>query len=285
MDDEAEFMAASAAFKQQSRGSVVAAACIGLVLGGVVGAGTMAATGGAQSKRSRPQAAPAAESAAPKSSASAAPAEVRPPSLAERVTSGAADARKELEARPMEARTAEEATALAYARASDKKTEINDLKRKITLVPKIVNEDKPTASRIKELSSDREVATAMLSMLVSLPGNVGTDLLYSLFRDMKAESENANFAEQLLYSKDVRPKLSPPLAALLDVRRAEKCEPALGFLKVLKAEGDRRALPSLMRFYNKRGCGDKKLDDCWKCLRSPDILKDVTAEIAKRPAP
>jgi hypothetical protein len=284
MDDEAEFMAASAAFKQQSRGSVVAAACIGLVLGGVIGAGIMAATGGAQGKRSRPQAAPAAESAAPKSSASA-PAESHPPSLAERVMSGTADARKELEARPMEARTAEEATALAYARASDKKAEINDLKRKITLVPKIVNEDKPTAARIKELSSDREVATAMLSMLVSLPGNVGTDLLYSLFRDMKAESENANFAEQLLYSKDVRPKLSPPLAALLDVRRAEKCDAALGFLKVLKQEGDRRGLPSLMRFYNKRGCGDKKLDDCWKCLRSPDILKDVTAEIAKRPAP
>lgn len=285
MNDEAEFVAASAAFKQQGRGPVIAAACIGLLLGGVVGAGIMAATGGGQSKRNRQQAPAPTASAAPKSSASAAPAEVHAPTLAERVRSGAADARKELEARPVEARTSEEATALAYARVADKKAEIDELKRKITLVPKIVDEDKQTAAKIKDLASDREVATPMLAMLVSLPGNVGTDLLYSLFRDMHANSESADFAEQLLYSKDVRAKLSAPLAALLDVRRAEKCDVALAKLKVLKADGDRRALPSLMRFYNKRGCGEKKQEDCWKCLRSPDILKDVVTEIAKRPGP
>lgn len=51
MNEEAEFAAASKAFKPPSRAPVISAAILGLVLGAVVGAGIMAATGGATSRR------------------------------------------------------------------------------------------------------------------------------------------------------------------------------------------------------------------------------------------
>jgi hypothetical protein len=189
---------------------------------------------------------------------------------------------QELRARPREERTADEVVALARAAALEKRGEILELKRKISLVPRLISEDKRTLSRIKELSSDREVATDMLAALATLPNNAGTNLLYSLYRDMRDGSESAEFALDLLYSKDVQPKLSKGLAALLELRKARDCPQALQSLKRLKDDGDRRAIPSLMRFYNKRGCGPKGADDCWACLRSPDVLKETTAEVAKR---
>ena len=285
MNDEAEFLAAEKAFKPRSSASVITAALLGLLLGGVVGAGVMAATGGAQTKRAKVSRSAAPASAAPSASAPAsavtAPAG---PSLVERARAGEPDAIKVLESRPREQRSAEEATALAHARAAAKRAEIAELKRKITLVPKVA-EDKATLERVKELTADREVSTDVLSMLASLPGNVGTDLLYTLYRDMRASSESGMLAEDLLYSKDVKEKLSPALAALLELRKAEKCEDALASLKRVKEDGDRRALSSLVRFHNKRGCGPKKMDDCWRCLRFPDILKEVLGEVVKRPAP
>jgi hypothetical protein len=266
---------------------LVIAAAVGLVVGGIASAAIVSAMAEKPAKRpksSASQTAAAVRSGAP-AGATSAPVEAPKPTLIERAAAGEPEAVKQLEARPVAERTSEEATALAYARAAEKRVEIAELKRKITLVPKIIAEDKDTRSRIKELAADREVATAMLSMLVTLPDTIGTDLLYTLYRDMKANTESAELAEGLLYSKDVRAKLSPGLAALLDLRKAEKCEDALTTLKRLKEDGDRRALGPMMRLHNKRGCGERKLDDCWKCLRAPDVLKEVTAEVAKRAPP
>ncbi|HMJ15130.1 MAG TPA: hypothetical protein VK524_27135 [Polyangiaceae bacterium] len=285
MNEEAEFAAASKAFKPPSRAPVVSAALLGLVLGAVVGAGIMAATGGASSRRSKVvRAEKAAVASAPAASASHAPASAAPqPSLAERAASGDAVAVKAIEAKPLGTRTSAEVLALSNARAAVKRAEITELKRKITLVPKIVDEDKATRERIKELVADREVATDILAMLASLPDTVGTDLLYSLFRGMDANTENALLTEGLLYSSDVKAKVSPALGSILEVRKAETCEQAQAALKKVKDDGDKRAIPQLIRFHNKRGCGPKKLDDCWRCLRAPDVLKDVLTAIIARP--
>ncbi|HEY6560606.1 MAG TPA: hypothetical protein VI072_25155 [Polyangiaceae bacterium] len=286
MNEEAEFAAASKAFKPPSRAPVISAAVLGLVLGAVVGAGIMAATGGATSRRSKVVRAEKTQVAsAPAGSAGHAPAATATPkpSLAQRAATGDAEAVKALEAKPLGARTSAEVVALASARAVAKRAEITELKRKITLVPKIIDEDKATRERIKELVADREVATDMLTMLASLPDNTGTDLLYSLLRGMDANTENAVLTEGLLYSSDVKARVSPALASILEVRKAETCEQAQAALKRVKEDGDKRAIPQLIRFHNKRGCGPKKMDDCWRCLRFPDVLKDVLTEIIARP--
>lgn len=284
MNEEAEFAAASKAFKPPSRAPVISAAVLGLVLGAVVGAGIMAATGGATSRRSKVVRAENRQLAsAPAASASHAPAATPKPSLAERAATGDAEAVKALEAKPVGARTSAEVVALASARAVAKRAEITELKRKITLVPKIIDEDKATRERIKELVADREVATDMLTMLASLPDNTGTDLLYSMLRGMEANTENAVLTEGLLYSSDVKSRVSPALASILELRKAETCEQAQTALKRVKEDGDKRAIPQLVRFHNKRGCGPKKMDDCWRCLRFPDVLKDVLTALIARP--
>ena len=286
MNDEAEFAAASKAFKPSSRAPVIGAAVLGLVLGAVVGAGVMAGVGGSQGRRTKVvrEVVPAASSA-PAAAASHVPAASEPAkaTLVERATAGDAEAVKVLEAKPIEKRSAAETTALAYARAAAKRAEIAELKRKITLVPKVV-EDKAQLERIKELAEDREVATDMLAMVASLPGPGGMDLLYILFRNLPQNSEGARLAEELLYSSDVKAKLSLGLASVLELRKVETCEQAQASLKTVKEHGDRRALPQLIRFHNKRGCGPKKMGDCWRCLRAPDVLKDVTAAVMTRPA-
>jgi hypothetical protein len=286
MNDEAEFLAAGKAFKPPSRAPVISAAVLGLLLGAVVGAGIMNAVGGSSSRRTKVtrEVVPAASSA-PAAVASQAPNPSEPPkpTLVERATAGDAEAVKALQAKA--ARTSEEAAALAYARGAAKRAEIVELKRKITLVPKIVDEDKATRERIKQLAEDREVATPMLLMVASLPDNVGPDLLYSIFRNMPSDNEGAQLAEELLYSSDVKAKTSLALASVLDLRKAETCAQAQAALKTVKEHADKRALPQLIRFHNKRGCGPKKMDDCWRCLRAPDVLKDVTVDVMSRPAP
>lgn len=284
MNEEAEFVAASKAFKPPSRAPVISAALLGVVLGAVVGAGIMTAVGSSSSRRTKVvrEVVPAASSA-PAAAASQVPAPAEKPTLAKRAAAGDVEAVKALEAKPVEQRTAEEATALAHARAAAKRAEIAELKRKITLVPKIV-EDKAQLARIKELAEDREVATEMLAMVASLPDSAGMDLLYILFRSLPSNSEGARLAEELLYSSDVKKKLSLGLASVLELRKVETCEQAQAALKTVKEHGDRRALPQLIRFHNKRGCGPKKMGDCWRCLRAPDVLKDVTAAVMTRPA-
>jgi hypothetical protein len=95
--------------------------------------------------------------------------------------------------------------------------------------------------------------------------------LYGL--DRRAES--TILAEELVYSKDVREKASRELKVALDLRDVEECDVAKGFVQAANDHGDRRSVHLLAKFNNKWGCGPKKRDDCWECLRSLDDEKDA----------
>lgn len=278
-------------FKPPSRLPVVLGVVGGLVVGAVSGGliGAQAGKSGKGARGERPAASASSAAAAPSTSASAAPAGSAAPGsatggLAARAASGEEAAKKEIEARPVGERTADEVTALAKARVEAKKKELGELARKITLVPKVAKADKEVAARLKELSSDREIATDTLRMFASLPSPIGPDLLYGVVAGAK-KSDTTELAEALLYSKDVRPKASLELSALLDLRRAEQCEDVKKALADVTRNADRRAIVPLMRYENKRGCGEKKTDDCWKCLREGDLLKEAQKAVQKRPAP
>jgi hypothetical protein len=165
--------------------------------------------------------------------------------------------------------------------------EISELKRKIELVPKVAHE-KTTIDKLREYARDRALAIDVMEMLASLEGEVGADLLYRLWRDRRIRSkETRALAEELLYSKDVRKKASAALGVTLDLRAVEdgKCEEASAILERAKTKGDKRAQYAMGRFFQKRGCGDNKLLDCWPCLRTGDLLKDAAAAVRKRPSP
>jgi hypothetical protein len=283
------------AFKPPSRLPMIMTAAgsllIGALLGGLLTAASVSDDGKGKGKKAKPAPAASAESSASAAPSGSAPPVAPPPvdgkkSVAERAALGDAAAKKQLEAKPLEQRTAEETLALARGRAEEKRKEIAETVRKIGLVPKIAKEDKEIAGRLKELTADREVAIDLLKAYAALPGGTGPDLLYAIVSSSK-KNETYELAEQLLYSKDVRAKASPALSVILDIRKAEpeKCERVPPILERAKKDGDRRALIPLMRFNDKRGCGEKKISDCWPCLREGDLLRDAMVEVQKRPAP
>lgn len=288
-------MADLALFKAPSKKTIVVSAGAGVVFGLLVGALIGSQLGGSSSKgerkgRKAESAASASASASAAPVASGAPAAPETPAapaggLAARAASGDEAAKKSIEARPLAQRTADEVTALARARVEAQRKELAELARKIKLLPKIVKEDKEVAARLKELTRDREIATDTLRMFASLPGPTGPDLLYNVLSAGKKDDTTTQLAHDLLYAKDVRPNASLELSALLDLRKAEKCEEVAAALPAVKRDADRRAIIPLMRFENKRGCGDKGKEDCWKCLRDGDLLKDAQLAVQKRPAP
>jgi hypothetical protein len=89
-----------------------------------------------------------------------------------------------------------------------------------------------------------------------------------------------------LYSADLRPKASPALAVALELRTAESCEQYRAILPEALKVGDRRAVHLLTKLNAKRGCGPKKNEDCFACLRAAkDELSATVNAVKSRHAP
>jgi len=285
-------------FKPPSRRLTIVGTLGGLVVGGLVGVlvGSLIAGGGGKGGKTGASAS-AATSAAPPSSATAGSAEMDGKSLADRAAAGDMEAKKKLEAKPLAERTPDEVIALDLARieadraavrkrVEDSKKELGELAHKIDLVPKVVHDDKEVAARLKELTKDPDIARETLRMFSKLKGKTGPDLLYEVVKNGKKDDPTTELANDLLYSKGVRSNASMELSPLLDLRKAETCEEVAKALPMVRRNADRRALVPLIRYQNKRGCGEKKSEDCWPCLREgEDVLKEALINVQKRPAP
>jgi hypothetical protein len=281
-----------AQLKPRSRMPVIVAALSGIVLGTGLGAGGAIAFGGGASRKPTAEIAPARSAPAASAAAPAASSSALPPASAAasavpgngplgRLSSGDPEAIKAMEAKKPEDRTLDEVLALAKAREAVKVREIAELKRKLTLVPKFA-EEKATQSRIRELANDREVASEMLGMLASLPEPLGADQLFAILVRNTTKEESQKLSAELLATKEVRAKASPAVTVAFDVRNVTDCEQAKKLLEQAKLHADRRAVGPLMRLEQKRGCGKRELEDCWKCLRDGDLLKDALGEARKR---
>jgi hypothetical protein len=190
----------------------------------------------------------------------------------------------EIEKRPDRERTAAETLALASAQAKRKREQIEELGRKMKLVPKL-GYQKETVDEVKKLARDREVGNEALRTLSELPGEVGPDLLHAIWTSTPRKTDSTELAEQLLYAKDMRPKASKALGVALDLRREEDCEKVKALLQTAIEHGDRRSVSPILRLNSKRGCGPKKLDDCWPCLRKTELVKEALKEASRRPPP
>jgi hypothetical protein len=213
-------------------------------------------------------------------SASATPSDTAP----DRAREGEAQALSEIEKKPDHERTAGETLALANAQGKRKREQIAELGRKMKLVPKLGYE-KATVDEVKKLARDREVGNDALQMLSELPGEVGPELLYAIWTSTPRKTDSTELAEQLLYAQDIRPKASKALGVALDLRREEDCEKVKALLETAIEHGDRRSVSPILRRNSKRGCGPKKLDDCWQCLRKTELVKEALKEATRRPPP
>jgi hypothetical protein len=154
---------------------------------------------------------------------------------------------------------------------------------KTKLVPDFAKSSKSQKS-IRQWASDNEMARDLFRGLAALPGATGPDLIYSIYANSKGDT--ADLALAMLYSKDLKAKASPALAALLDLRKEENCEAASKLVEQLKDVGDSRSLMTLSRInMTKTGCGEKKNEDCFRCLRLGSLLKDAMIAVQRRPGP
>ena len=195
-----------------------------------------------------------------------------------------ADAIAELERRPPASLNSRELVLLAEAHDRQKRVAAGALREKLARDPALAK-DPATASQLLALSADPSTASDALSAMAQL-GPVGADLLYEVWTSTVGRTDSTELARALLYSSDVRPKASPALGVALDLRVAESCEQYQAALPNALKDGDRRSLHLLSKLNAKRGCGPKKSEDCYACLRAKtDELTATINAVKSRRAP
>ncbi len=191
----------------------------------------------------------------------------------------------ELEGKAPASLSVEELLLVNQGRAEHKREEAKALSRKLQEQPELAK-DATVQAQLLRLAADPDTASVALVALAHAPSPVGSDLLYEVWTSRPVATGTAELARSLLYSREVRPTVSPALAVALDLRGAETCEATQAALPQARSAGDRRALGPLAKLNSRRGCGAKKTEDCYACLRAKvkPLLATIDA-VKRRTAP
>lgn len=190
-----------------------------------------------------------------------------------------------LEGKPLGSLSAGELLKLAEEGAERRREAARGLRQRLADSPAL-GADKAVQLELLKWAGDPETARDALAAMAALNGPVGADLLYEVWAGTSARTDSTELAHTLVYSNDVRPKATPALAVALELRQAETCEQFRAALPKALKDGDRRSLTPLMKLGNKRGCGPKKSQDCYVCLRNqPDELAATINAVKSRRAP
>ncbi|HKY41023.1 MAG TPA: hypothetical protein VJN18_34045 [Polyangiaceae bacterium] len=191
----------------------------------------------------------------------------------------------ELEGRSPESLSASELIKLADGRAEKQREKARALREKVEESHTAIY-DKAIQAQLLQFVTDAETARDALAALAVAEAPYGPDMLYEVWTGTSARTDVTELARALVYSKDVKPRASPALAVALELRVAEKCEDFKALLPKALKDGDRRVLHLLAKLTAKRGCGPKKADDCYLCLREPEDELTATMNAVKvRKAP
>jgi hypothetical protein len=233
---------------------------------------------------------PAAEEKTPADEPKPAPVESQPAkskssgSLLERAADGDEAALSKLEQRESGQRSAEEALAIAAGRSALRLRAARELRQKLAQDAKLAA-DPEIIKALREHAVDIETQREALAAMAELPDGRSADLLYEVWTRTPRRTPATELAEALLRSKDVRPKASKPVALAIELRDAEVCEKVPALLERAMNDADRRALPPLVRFLSKRGCGANKAADCFPCLGKRDTVRDAIKAARERREP
>jgi hypothetical protein len=191
----------------------------------------------------------------------------------------------ELESKAAGTLSVAELLRLNEGRAERKRREIEVISQKLRDQADLLKDEALQAQLLRS-AADPDTADAALAAMAQARSNVGPDLLYQVWTNASVAAGTAELARSLLYSHEVRSNASPALAAALQLRAAESCEAVKAALPQASSDADRRSLSALGKLNLRRGCGAKKNQDCYPCLRAD--MKQVVAAInaaKSRPAP
>jgi hypothetical protein len=192
----------------------------------------------------------------------------------------------ELEGKSPQSLSASELIKVAEGRAEKQRDKAKALREKVEDSHTAIY-DKAVQAQLLQFVTDSETARDALAALAVAEAPYGPDMLYEVWTGTSARTDVTELARALVYSKDVKPRASAALAVALELRLAEKCEDFKALLPRALKDGDRRVLHLLTKLTAKRGCGPKKADDCYACLREP--AEELTAtmnavKVRKAPA-
>jgi len=189
-----------------------------------------------------------------------------------------------LEGKAPETLSSSELLRLAEARVEREREAARALRLQLEGTPALAK-DKAAQGQLMRLAADPDTAREALAAMTQLEAPLGADLLYEVWTGTQVRNETTELARTLLYSTDVRPKASAALSVALELRQAETCPQYLAALPKALKDGDRRALHLLNKLQNKRGCGPKKAQDCFTCLREQkdELAATINAVKSRRP--
>ncbi|MET0596102.1 MAG: serine/threonine-protein kinase [Polyangiaceae bacterium] len=127
-----------------------------------------------------------------------------------------------------------------------------------------------------------ESADAAFALMESGLGTKGPDLLYELSVTKGLSAKALSRAKQSLAKTDVKGRMAPALAVVMELRAATGCEAKKSLLPRAKEHGDGRLLSALRAFQTPKGCGFLGLADCWTCMRRDNALGAAIAAIEER---
>jgi eukaryotic-like serine/threonine-protein kinase len=131
------------------------------------------------------------------------------------------------------------------------------------------------ASTVFQTAQVKSSSDAAFSLLEGAMGSRGADIAYDLVTTPNVRPWVQARAETFLQSPAFEKVASPGLRAIVKLRYSAGCDEKRALLADLRKTSDERALFELVPLQDRTGCGARKKDDCYPCLRTSNDLDDA----------
>ena len=138
------------------------------------------------------------------------------------------------------------------------------------------------ASLVFQTAQVKVSSDAAFALLEGAMGSRGADIAYDLVTTSNVRPWVQTRAETFLQSPSFEKVASPSLRAIVKLRYSAGCDEKKALLGELKKSSDERALFELVPLQDKTGCGARKKDDCYPCLRTSNDLDDAISAVRNR---
>ena len=147
----------------------------------------------------------------------------------------------------------------------------------------------PSASKQAKLATilwktaqKRDTSEKTLNLLGGGFGERGVDILYDLATTPGVRRDVKKAASGALYTMAAQNAASPALKVLFALEHAGTCQEKLALLPRAESDADARSLPLLTSMRSSVGCGKKRRNDCYPCMRGGLQLENAVAAVRKR---
>ncbi len=138
------------------------------------------------------------------------------------------------------------------------------------------------ASLVFQTAQVKASSDAAFALLEGAMGSRGADIAYDLVTTPNVRPWVQTRAETFLQAPAFEKVASPGLRAIIKLRYSAGCDEKRALLADVKKSSDERALFELVPLQDKTGCGARKKDDCYPCLRTSNDLDDAIAAVRTR---